>query len=479
MTKNTNITVAYGDGIGPEIMEATLLILKKAEARLAIDTIEIGEALYLKGFGSGISDQAMDTVKRNKILLKAPITTPQGKGYKSLNVTFRKSLGLYANIRPTISYHPFVKTNHPNMDIVIVRENEEDLYSGIEYMSTSNSFFALKLITHQGCEKIIRYAFEYAKRNNRKKVTCVTKDNIMKVTDGMFHRIFDEISQEQEYSDMESDHYIVDIGAAKIASKPNQFDVIVTLNLYGDILSDIASEVSGSVGLAGSSNIGEEYAMFEAVHGSAPDIAGKGVANPSGLLQASVLMLEHIGQTDVAKRIQNAWLKTIEDGMHTADIYNSDTSKKLLSTMEFAHAVVSNLGKEPSLLPSVEEKEPKQIKLDSIECPDYQKEIIGIDIYVQSHSKTAFEMASVFKDIDSKFELQHIAARGIKVWPAKEDFRSADDLWRLRYIKKSDVDWLSLIDLQKKICNTGAEMALTHNLFSWNGMAGFTKAQGE
>ena len=209
----------------------------------------------------------------------------------------------------------------------------------------------------------------------------------MKVTDGMFHRIFDEISQEQEYSDMESDHYIVDIGAAKIANKPNQFDVIVTLNLYGDILSDIASEVSGSVGLAGSSNIGEEYAMFEAVHGSAPDIAGKGVANPSGLLQASVLMLEHIGQTDVAKRIQNAWLKTIEDGMHTTDIYNSDTSKKLLSTMEFAHAVVSNLGKEPSLLPSVEEKEPKANQVRLNRMPRLSKEIIGIDIYVQSHSK--------------------------------------------------------------------------------------------
>lgn len=477
MTKNTNITVAYGDGIGPEIMEATLLILKKAEARISIDTIEIGEALYLKGLGSGISDQAMETVKRNKILLKAPITTPQGKGYKSLNVTFRKSLGLYANIRPTISYHPFVKTNHPNMDIVIVRENEEDLYAGIEYMSTSNSFFALKLITHQGCEKIIRYAFEHAKRNNRKKVTCVTKDNIMKVTDGMFHRIFDEIAQ--EYNDIQSDHYIVDIGAAKIASKPEYFDVIVTLNLYGDILSDIASEVSGSVGLAGSSNIGEEYAMFEAVHGSAPDIAGKGIANPSGLLQAAILMLDHIGQPDIARSIQNAWLKTIEDGMHTADIYNSDTSKKLLNTIEFASAVISNLGKEPSVLTIAKEKEEKQIHIDKIECPDYQKELLGIDIYIQSNSKSTFELASAFKDIDPKFELQHIAARGIKVWPAKEDFRSSDDLWRLRYIKKCDVDSLSLIDLQKKVSNTGAEIALTHNLFSWNGMAGFTKAQGE
>lgn len=477
MTKNTTITVAYGDGIGPEIMEATLSILRKANARLAIDTIEIGESLYLKGFGSGISEEAMDTVKRNKILLKSPITTPQGKGYKSLNVTFRKALGLYANIRPTISYHPFIQTNHPEMDIVIVRENEEDLYAGIEYMSTPNSFFALKLITHQGCERIIRYAFEYAKHNNRKKVTCVTKDNIMKVTDGMFHRIFDEIAK--EYEDIKNDHYIVDIGAAKIANNPELFDVIVTLNLYGDILSDIASEVSGSVGLAGSSNIGTEYAMFEAVHGSAPDIAGKGVANPSGLLQAAILMLEYIGQTDVAQNIQNAWKKTIEDGMHTADIFRPNSSKKLLSTTEFADAVISNLEKYPSTLPISESKKPEKISLPEITSPDYQQELLGIDIYINNPSGNILDIVKTVENIDKRFELQHIATRGIKVWPSKERVISSDDLFRLRYIKKEDIDYSSLIELQKSIYNIGIEIVLTHNLISWNGMAGFTKAQGE
>jgi len=480
MTDNTAITVAYGDGIGPEIMEATLRILKEAGARLMIDTIEIGESLYLKGFGSGISDEAMSTVKRNKILLKAPITTPQGKGYKSLNVTFRKALGLYANVRPTIAYHPFVATNNPGMDMVIVRENEEDLYAGVEYMSTPNSNFAFKLITHQGCERIIRYAFEYARINKRKCVTCISKDNIMKVTDGMFHRVFDEIAL--EYPDIKNNHYIVDIGAAKIANSPEIFDVIVTLNLYGDILSDIASEVSGSVGLAGSSNIGREYAMFEAVHGSAPDIAGKGIANPSGLLQAAILMLEYIGQADVAVAIQNAWLKTIEDGMHTADVFNTQYSVKRLSTGEFADAVIKNLGKKPSKLAVAAPKEPRKITIPEAVIPDYAEELMGIDIYVKNLSHSTFDMAEKVEDINQRFELQHIAVRGIKVWPGNEDLKFSDDLWRLRYIKKNASDNINIADLlqlQGDIYNLGLEIVLTHNLCTWNGMAGFTKAQGE
>ncbi|MDE3061415.1 MAG: NADP-dependent isocitrate dehydrogenase, partial [Pseudomonadota bacterium] len=290
--KTATITVAYGDGIGPEIMEATLHILKEAGADIAVETIEVGERVYNMGASSGILPSAWETLKRNKVLLKAPITTPQGKGYKSLNVTMRKTLGLYANIRPTQSYHPFVKTPHPKMDLVIVRENEEDLYAGIEYRQSEDCFQSLKIITRSGSERIIRYAFDYAMQNNRKKVTCMSKDNIMKMADGLFHRLFDEIGQ--EYPSLTKEHYIIDIGAARIAAKPEIFDVIVTENLYGDIISDIAAEVSGSVGLAGSSNIGEDFAMFEAIHGSAPDIAGKNMANPSGILQSAVMMLVHI-----------------------------------------------------------------------------------------------------------------------------------------------------------------------------------------
>ena len=280
----TRITVAKGDGIGPEIMDATLRILKASGANLIFDEIEIGEKIYLSGNTSGIPADAWDIIRKNKVFLKAPITTPQGGGYKSLNVTTRKSLGLYANVRPCRSYFPYIHTKHPVMDLVIIRENEEDLYAGIEHQQTDEVVQCLKLISRPGCEKIIRYAFEYARQNNRKKVTCFSKDNIMKQTDGLFHQVFNEIAA--EYPDIANEHWIVDIGAAKVADTPEDFDVIVMQNLYGDIISDIAAQITGSVGLGGSSNIGEECAMFEAIHGTAPDIAGRGIARPTSLIAA-------------------------------------------------------------------------------------------------------------------------------------------------------------------------------------------------
>jgi isocitrate dehydrogenase len=282
----TKITVAKGDGIGPEIMDATLRILEAAGAQLDIDEIEVGEKVYLAGNTAGISKEAWETIRRNKIFLKAPITTPQGGGYKSLNVTTRKTLGLFANVRPCKSLHPYIATKHPDMDVVIVRENEEDLYAGIEHQQTDEVVQCLKLISRPGCEKIITYAFEYAKKFGRKKVTCFTKDNIMKQTDGLFHKVFDEIAA--KYPDIENEHWIVDIGAAKLADSPEVFDVIVMPNLYGDVLSDVAAQITGSVGLAGSSNIGHDHAMFEAIHGSAPRRAGQNMANPSGLLQGAI-----------------------------------------------------------------------------------------------------------------------------------------------------------------------------------------------
>src|ERR671914_573196 len=348
---NRPVTVAFGDGIGPEIMNATLQILKEAAARIDIETIEIGEKVYLAGNSAGIGPEAWESLRRTKVFLKAPITTPQGGGYKSLNVTTRKTLGLYANVRPCVSYHPFVATKHPTMDVVIVRENEEDLYAGIEHRQTNQVVQCLKLISRPGSEKIVRYAFEYARRNNRKKVTCFTKDNIMKLTDGLFHKVFDEIAP--EYPDLASEHWIVDIGAAKMADTPEAFDVIVMPNLYGDVLSDVAAQIAGSVGLAGSANIGENVSMFEAIHGSAPRRAGQNLANPSGLLLGAVMMLVHIGQATVAERVHNAWLRTIEDGIHTYDIYEEGKSKEKVGTREFAEAVVERLGQKPQTLKAV------------------------------------------------------------------------------------------------------------------------------
>src|SRR5436190_5939483 len=348
MTKKVPITVAHGDGIGPEIMDATLTILKEAGAAVEIETIEIGEKVYLRGNSAGIDPSAWESLRRTKVFLKAPITTPQGGGFKSLNVTARKRLGLYANVRPCVSYHPFVDTKHPNMDVVIVRENEEDLYAGIEYQLSPDVMECLKLISRPGCEKIVRYAFELARKHGRKKVTCFTKDNIMKMTDGLFHKVFDEIAA--QYSDIANEHWIVDIGAAKLADTPNAFDVIVMPNLYGDILSDVAAQIAGSVGLAGSANIGENIAMFEAIHGSAPRRAGQNLANPTGLLLGAVMMLVHIGETSVAERVHNAWLRTIEDGVHTYDIFKEGVSREKVGTREFADAVIARVGQQPEKL---------------------------------------------------------------------------------------------------------------------------------
>src|SRR6187397_2621757 len=320
MSQRIPITVANGDGIGPEIMAATLRILEASEAPLEIETIDIGEKVYLSGNSAGIDPSAWESLRRTKVFYKAPITTPQGGGFKSLNVTTRKKLGLYANIRPCVAYHPFVDTKHPKMDVVIVRENEEDLYAGIEHRQTNQVVQCLKLISRPGSEKIVRYAFEYARRNNRKKVTCFTKDNIMKLTDGLFHKVFDEIAA--QYPDIEKEHWIVDIGAAKLADTPEAFDVIVMPNLYGDVLSDVAAQIAGSVGLAGSANIGDQCAMFEAIHGSAPRRAGQNLANPSGLLLGAVMMLVHLGLNEHAEKVHNGWLRAVEDGIHTYDIYD-------------------------------------------------------------------------------------------------------------------------------------------------------------
>src|SRR6516162_7590344 len=384
MSKKTPITVAYGDGIGPEIMSATLQILEGAGAALEIETIEIGEKVYLRGNTAGIEPSSWESLLRTQVFLKAPITTPQGGGFKSLNVTTRKTLGQYANVRPCVSYHPFVDTKHPNMDVVIVRENEEDLYAGIEYQLTPEVTSCIKLISRPGSEKIIRYAFEYARRHNRKKVTCFMKDNIMKMTDGLFHKIFDEIAA--GYPEIEKEAWIVDIGAAKMADTPEAFDVLVMPNLYGDILSDVAAQIAGSVGLAGSANIGDNCSMFEAIHGSAPRRAGQNLANPSGLLLGAVLMLVHINQPEVAERVHNGWLRTIEDGIHTYDIFTEGISTQKVGTKEFAAAVIARLGQKPGRLkPATYSRTPLEPRPAPARAPAARPavELVGVDVYVE------------------------------------------------------------------------------------------------
>ncbi len=475
------ITVAKGDGIGPEIMDATLEILKQAGAQLEIDEIEIGEKVYLAGNTSGISSGDWDIIRNNKIFLKAPVTTPQGGGYKSLNVSTRKFLGLYSNVRPCMSLHPYVKTKHPIMDLVIIRENEEDLYAGIEHQQTDEVVQCLKLISRPGCEKIVRYAFEFARQQGRKKVTCFTKDNIMKQTDGLFHKVFKEIAE--EYPDIENEHWIVDIGAAKLADTPEQFDVIVMPNLYGDILSDVAAQITGSVGLAGSANIGEECAMFEAIHGSAPLIAGQNIANPSGLLQGAMMMLNHIGQNEVAEKIANAWLKTLEDGSHTFDIYTEGVSKEKLGTKEFAKAVIANLGQVPSLLKPV-----KYAKNAGLVLPKYKrkapakKELVGIDVFVHWHGDDPNVLAEILKKIEhNNLKLSIITNRGIKVWPMgfKETF--CTDHWRCRFTSENNetVYNKDVLEILTHAIDNQIDVVKTENLYKFNGQLAFSLGQGQ
>jgi len=427
------ITIARGDGIGPEIMEATLSILKAAGAELEYDEIEIGEKVYLSGNSAGIAPAAWDIIRRNKIFLKSPITTPQGGGYKSLNVSTRKFLGLYSNVRPCRSLHPFVSTKHPVMDLVIIRENEEDLYAGIEHQQTDEVVQCLKLISRPGCEKIIRYAFEYAKQQNRKKVTCFSKDNIMKQTDGLFHQVFNEIAA--EYPEIQNEHWIVDIGAAMLADTPEAFDVIVMQNLYGDMLSDVAAQITG------------------------------------------------IGQSAVAAQIQNAWLKTLEDGIHTPDIYKEGVTKQKVGTQEFAAAVIENLGKKSTVLKSVSYAADAKMNLPKyVPKPPANKELDGVDIFIHWRGGTPDQLAQLIKKIElADIHLSMITNRGIKVWPEGFPETFCTDHWRCRFkpIAGAKLDKKQIIQLLENAIAQDIDVIKTENLYTFDGVPRYSLGQGQ
>ena len=518
------VAVAWGDGIGPEIMDATLRVLAAAGASIAPQRIEIGEAVYRAGHSAGIAPDSWDVLRGTRVMLKAPITTPSGGGFKSLNVTLRKTLGLFANVRPCTAHAPWVPTPHPKMDVVIVRENEEDLYAGIEHRQTAEVFQCLKLVSRPGCERIVRHAFDYARANGRRKVTCMVKDNIMKLTDGLFAQVFEEIGA--EYPDIEKERMIVDIGAARLATRPERFDVIVMPNLYGDILSDIAAEVAGSVGLAGSANIGQHAAMFEAIHGSAPDIAGRDLANPSGLLQAAVMMLVHIGQPEVAARIRNAWLRTLEDGVHTADISGSAT-RRTVGTAGFAQAVIDRLGELPREQPpaSFAAATPASAPLAASAGPAASvasvavaatattmttttvlparaahasrpiKRTVGVDVFLDAPGVMPDALAASIESAGTgTLKLSMITNRGVKVWPKGLPETFCTDHWRCRFVKgesgvtghssaagesAASVEPADIIALLARLVDAGLDPIKTENLCSFDGEPGFSLGQGQ
>jgi isocitrate dehydrogenase len=479
--KPVPIIVAPGDGIGPEIMEATLSVMEAAGASLDLLPIEIGESMYRRGHSSGIAPGDWQSIRDRKVILKGPITTPQGGGVKSLNVTLRKTLGLYANVRPCIAYDPYIPIRHPHLDVVIIRENEEDLYAGIEHRQTDQVVQCLKLITRPGTEKIVRFAFEYAQRRNRQKVTCFVKDNIMKLTDGLFRQVFQEIAT--EYPDLKSESMIVDIGMARLANTPELFDVVVVPNLYGDILSDIAAEISGSVGLAPSANIGENHAMFEAIHGSAPDIAGKAVANPSGLLLSAVKMLAHLGQGDVAENIHNAWMVTIEDGIHTADLFRQEVSQERVGTRGFAEAVIARLGKTPTHLRMISYANEAMPSIHPSERPKADKALVGVDVFVDDSNATADELAQQLQEAQTEaLQLVMITNRGVKVWPGGFPETFHTDHWRCRFQpfqENQKATHAGIIELLSRLADQGVDFIKTEHLYTFDGQPGFSLGQGQ
>jgi len=480
------VAVAEGDGIGPEITAAVLSILRAADPTLGFEPVVVGLKAYESGAMAGFGADLMQAITRHGVLLKGPITTPQGGGFKSVNVSLRKTLGLYANLRPCVAYHPFVQTLHPGIDVVIVRENEEDTYAGIEHRQSNEVYQCLKLITRPGCERIIRYAFEYARAHGRRKVTCMTKDNIMKLTDGLFHKVFDEFAP--LYPDIATEHMIIDIGTAKMAVSPERFDVVVTLNLYGDILSDVAAEVAGSIGLAPSSNVGQTCAMFEAVHGSAPDIAGQDIANPSGMLLSAVMMLVHLGRGAPATRIHNAWLRTLEDGLHTADIFR-EGSARCVGTREFADAVIARLDQRPERLAAVDypAQDPESLvhpTADAMPCRVATKQLVGVDVFLNwdQPGRDANDLGARMEALAGpQFRLSLITNRGVKVYPDGLPQTLCTDHWRCRFpaAGEDSATPYAIAALLVRIAEAGLDAVKTENLYTFDGERGYSQAQGE
>lgn len=481
---STPVTIAYGDGVGAEIMEATLRIIREAGAQLAVETIEIGQRVYNMGSSSGIIPSSWESLHRTKVLLKAPITPPQGKGQKSLDITLRKALGLYANILPISMARPKNKTLAPALDIVVIKENEEDLYAGIEYRQSEDSLQAIKLITRSGCERIIRCAFDYAIKHDRQKVTCMSKNTIMELTDGLFYEVFKDIAG--EYSAITAEHYTIDKGAALLATTPDIFDVIVTENLYGDIITEIAAELSGAKWFSASSHIGETFAIFEPMHDSALDIADQNIANPSGMLHAAIMMLVHIGQYDAASKVHNAWYKTIEDGIHTEDMHSDESGSHKVGTSIFADEVIARMGQKPSQFTPVDYRVNDSFPVsdsDSVQRLESRCELIGFDLYIKAGDKSIDEYAALLSSMATDgLSLSNLSNKGLKVWPDVNTSKMhLTDQYRARFRMPTEKTTknTALIELLTHAHEKNIDVIHTENLYLFDGMPGFSLSQGE
>jgi isocitrate dehydrogenase len=474
------VTLIPGDGIGPECVESARRIVEAAGAPIEWDEQSAGADVFKRGLPSGVPPETMDSISRTRVALKGPLETPVGFGEKSANVTLRKLFETYANVRP-VRELPGVSTPYSGrgVDLVIVRENVEDLYAGIEYLQTPGVAQALKLISEKGSEKIARFAFEYARSEGRTKVACATKANIMKLTEGTLKRVFERVAP--EYPEIEPWHVIVDNCAHQLVKRPEQFEVIVTTNMNGDILSDLSSALVGGLGYAPSANIGNEVAIFEAVHGSAPKYAGKNVINPTAVILSAVLMLRYLGLFAEASAIEHAVLVTLEQGVLTGDVLGYDRGTP---TTEYTDAIIGNLGKKTERW-TVRDVKPLQLPvLDP--APDYvrpaERAVVGLDVFVES-PLSANELGASLMELthDTRLSLKMISSRGTKVFPPTGAMTETGDHFRCRFIIKENPGDLPDADVHALLERISTQHRWMHieKLQEFDGELGFTRDQGE
>jgi isocitrate dehydrogenase len=480
------VTLIPGDGVGPEITLATRRVIEAASVAIEWEEAEAGAEVFKRGDSSGVPQETADSIASTGVALKGPLATPVGFGEKSANVTLRKLFETYANIRPARQM-PGVPTRYDGegIDFIVVRENIEDLYAGIEYMDSRDVAIALKIVTRTGSEKVIRYAFELARREGRRKVTCATKSNILKLTEGLFQRVFDEIAP--EYPDIEPQHLIIDNVAHQMVKDPAQFDVIVTTNLAGDIISDLASGLVGGLGFAASGNYGDQVAIFEAVHGSAPKYAGKNVINPTALILSAVMMLRHLGEAEAAQRIEDAVLVTLEEGQAvTLDVARqSGDVEQSTSTSGFADAIIGNLGRGPATTYATKAVPPAQPPTPvagwtprPVLVPN--TDLIGADIFTEMDGDPQPVGRALDEAAGPEFKLLLMSARGTKVYPTGSAYTESVGWWRCRFVSADGgtVDDAALLRLLARV---GERMTWAHvqKLRIIDGEEGFTKAQGQ
>jgi len=475
------VTLIPGDGVGPECVSAARRVVEAAGVAIEWEERQAGASVFEQGLPSGVPQDTIESISRTRTVLKGPLMTPVGHGEKSANVTLRKLFETYANIRP-VRELPGVTTPYSGrgIDLVVVRENVEDLYAGIEHMQTPGVAQCLKLISRKGCEKIVRLAFEAARAEGRKSVACATKSNIMKMTEGMLKRTFEALAP--EYPDVEAWHIIVDNCAHQLVKRPEQFDVIVTTNMNGDILSDLTSALVGGLGFAPSANIGSDVAIFEAVHGSAPKYAGKNVINPTAVLLSAVMMLRHLGELEAAARIENALVVTLEEGkVRTGDVVGYD---RCASTTAYTDAIIANLGRVPEQA-HVREHRPLRLPQNDpspVRLAPKARRVVGVDVFVEASvgPQALGESARSLAE-GSPFALKIVSSRGTRVYPSTGAITDCVDQFRFRFVlrdAKADATDAQIVDLLQRVA-AKHRWAHVEKLQEFDGAPAYTKAQGE